>query len=59
VIDYRLHNVPGSEPLYRLITTILGPLQAPAKRLAAPASGTAVDPYNRGMRSAELLFYVA
>jgi len=35
VIDYRLHNVPGSEPLYRLITTILGPLQAPAKRLAA------------------------
>lgn len=31
----RLHNVPGSEPLYRLITTILDPLQAPAKRLAA------------------------
>lgn len=35
VIDYRLHNVPGSEPLYRLITTILDPKQAPAKELAA------------------------
>jgi hypothetical protein len=35
VVDYRLHNVPGSEPLYRLITTILDPKQAPAKELAA------------------------
>lgn len=35
VIDYRLHNVPGSEPLYRLITTILDPKQAPAKELAS------------------------
>lgn len=35
VIDYRLHNVPGAEPVYRLITTILDPLQAPAKELAA------------------------
>jgi thymidylate kinase len=35
VIDYRLDNVPGSEPLYRLITTILDPQQAPAKELAA------------------------
>jgi hypothetical protein len=35
VIDYRLHNVPGSEPVYRLITTILDPQQAPAKELAA------------------------
>ena len=35
VVDYRLHNVPGSEPLYRLITTILDPQQAPAKELAA------------------------
>jgi hypothetical protein len=35
VIDYRLDNVPGSEPLYRLITTILDPKQAPAKELAA------------------------
>ncbi len=35
VIEYRLHNVAGSEPLYRLITTILDPLQAPAEELAA------------------------
>ena len=35
VIDYRLHNVPGSEPVYRLITTILDPQRAPAKELAA------------------------
>jgi hypothetical protein len=35
VIDYRLDNVPGSEPLYRLITTILDSKQAPAKELAA------------------------
>jgi hypothetical protein len=35
VIEYRLDSVPGSEPLYRLITTILDPQQAPAKELAA------------------------
>lgn len=35
VIDYRFHNVPGAEPVYRLITTILDPKQAPAKELAA------------------------
>jgi hypothetical protein len=35
VIDYRLKDVPGTEPIYRLITTILDPAQAPAKELAA------------------------
>ena len=35
VIDYRLKNVAGAEPIYRLITTILDPQQAPAKELAA------------------------
>jgi hypothetical protein len=35
VIDYRLKDVEGSEPLYRLITTILDREQAPAKELAA------------------------
>src|SRR5947209_10758119 len=35
VIDYRLKNVPDAEPLYRLITTILDPEQAPAQELAA------------------------
>ena len=34
-IDYRLKDVPGAEPVYRLITTILDPQQAPAKELAA------------------------
>jgi hypothetical protein len=34
-IDYRLKDVEGSEPLYRLITTILDHKQAPAKELAA------------------------
>jgi hypothetical protein len=35
VIDYRLKDVEGSEPLYRLITTILDHDQAPARELAA------------------------
>ena len=35
VIDYRLKDVEGSEPLYRLITTIIDHEQAPARELAA------------------------
>jgi hypothetical protein len=35
VIEYRLKDVPGAEPIYRLITTILDPGLAPAKELAA------------------------
>ncbi len=35
VIDYCLKDVEGSEPLYRLITTILDHEQAPARELAA------------------------
>jgi hypothetical protein len=35
VIDYHLKNVADAEPIYRLITTILDPQQAPAKELAA------------------------
>jgi hypothetical protein len=35
VIDYRLEGVAGAEPLYRLVTTILDPVAAPAKELAA------------------------
>jgi hypothetical protein len=35
VIDYRLEGVPGVEPIYRLITTILDPAKAPAPELAA------------------------
>ena len=35
VIDYRLEGVPDVEPLYRLITTLLDPGEAPAAELAA------------------------
>ena len=35
VIEYRLEGVAGAEPLYRLVTTILDPDQAPARELAA------------------------
>jgi hypothetical protein len=35
VIEYTLEGVPDAEPLYRLITTILDPRQAPAQELAA------------------------
>ena len=34
VIDYRLEGVPGAEPLYRLVTTLLDPAAAPAAELA-------------------------
>jgi hypothetical protein len=35
VIEYRLEGVAEAEPLYRLVTTILDPVQAPAETLAA------------------------
>jgi hypothetical protein len=35
VIEYRLQDGPGAEPIYRLIPTILDPAAAPAKELAA------------------------
>jgi hypothetical protein len=35
VIEYRLTGLPKAEPLYRLITTLLDPLAAPAAELAA------------------------
>ena len=35
VIEYRLEGVPGAEPLYRLVTTLLDPGGAPAVELAA------------------------
>ncbi len=56
VIDYRLNNVEGAEPVYRLITTILDPTQAPAKELAAlyherRETETAPDQPDSGWRS--------
>lgn len=35
VIEYRLVGIPDAEQLYRLITTILDPAEAPARELAA------------------------
>lgn len=35
VIEYQLKGVAGAEPVYRLMTTILDPRQAPAHELAA------------------------
>ena len=35
VIEYTLEGVPDAEPIYRLITTILNPKEAPARDLAA------------------------
>jgi hypothetical protein len=35
VIDYRLTGVKDAEPLYRLVTTLLDPVAAPAEELAA------------------------
>jgi len=35
VIEYTLEGVPGAEPVYRLLTTILDPAAAPAADLAA------------------------
>jgi hypothetical protein len=35
VVDYRLEGVEGSEPIYRLATTILDPDKTPAGQLAA------------------------
>jgi hypothetical protein len=35
VVEYRLEGVAGAEPLYRLVTTVLDPAEAPAADLAA------------------------
>ena len=35
VIEYRLHGVTDAEPIYRLLTSLLDPAQAPAAELAA------------------------
>jgi hypothetical protein len=35
VIDYQLDGVADAEPIYRLLTTILDPIKAPAEELAA------------------------
>jgi Insertion element 4 transposase N-terminal/Transposase DDE domain len=60
VIDYRLKEVPGAEPVYRLITTILDPAPAPAKELAALYHErweieTALDELKTHLRGAQIV----
>jgi hypothetical protein len=60
VIDYRLKDVEGSEPLYRLITTILDHDQAPARELAALYHErweieTTLDELNTHLRGAQIV----
>jgi hypothetical protein len=59
-IDYRLKEVPEAEPVYRLITTILDPKQAPAKELAALYHErweieTALDELKTHLRGAQIV----
>jgi Insertion element 4 transposase N-terminal/Transposase DDE domain len=59
-IDYCLQDVPGAEPVYRLITTILDPERAPAKELAALYHErweieTALDELKTHLRGAQIV----
>lgn len=59
-IDYRLKDVPEAEPVYRLITTVLDPKQAPAKELAALYHErweieTALDELKTHLRGAQIV----
>jgi hypothetical protein len=60
VIEYRLKDVAGAEPLYRLITTILDPQLAPAQELAALYHErweieTALDELKTHLRGAQIV----
>jgi len=60
VIDYRLKDVKGAEPIYRLITTVLDHTQAPAKELAALYHErweieTALDELKTHLRGAQIV----
>ena len=60
LIEYRLKDVPGAEPIYRLITTILDPSAAPAKELAALYHErweieTALDELKTHLRGAQIV----
>jgi len=60
VMEYRFENVPGSESLYRLITTILDPMAAPAAELAALYHErweieTTLDEFKTHLRGAQIV----
>lgn len=60
VIDYRLEGMAGAEPIYRLVTTILDPHQAPAPELAALYHErweieTTLDEFKTHLRGAQIV----
>jgi hypothetical protein len=60
VVDYRLEGVDDAEPVYRLITTILDPKQAPAGELASLYHErweveTALDELKTHLRGAQIV----
>jgi hypothetical protein len=60
VIDYRLTGVKDAEPIYRLMTTLLNPTQAPAQELAAlyherGEIETALDELTTPLRGAQIV----
>jgi hypothetical protein len=60
VIEYTLNGVAGAEPIYRLLTSILDPDQAPAEELAALYHGrweieTALDELKTHLRGSKIV----
>ena len=60
VIEYTLADVPDAEPLYRLITTILDPTEAPAHELAVLYHDrweieNALDEFKTHLRGAQIV----
>ena len=60
VIEYALKGMPDTEPIYRLITTVLDPKEAPAKELAALYHErweieTAFDEFKTHLRGARIV----
>jgi hypothetical protein len=60
VIDYHLDNLPGADPVYRLITTVLDHTHAPADELAALYHQrweieTALDELKTHLRGAQIV----
>ncbi len=60
VVDYCLEGIEGSEPIYRLATTILNPDKGPANELAAPYHErweieTAFDELKTHLRGAKIV----
>jgi len=60
VVDYQLKGVPDAEPLYRLVTNIMTPSEAPAEELAALYPGrwgieTVFDELKTHLRGARIV----